>query len=174
MKILAFGASNSKNSINQQLANYAACLVKGAEVEMVNLNDFELPIFSVDREEHLGQPELAQALFEKIGRADALVISFAEHNGTYTAAYKNIFDWMSRINQKVYQNKPMVMLAASPGPGGAVNVLNSAITSAPHFLADLKGSLSIKRFYDNFDMATQTFTNDEVKQNLLAVMNKLL
>lgn len=173
MKILAFAASNSKNSINQLVVSYATSLLPHAETELIDLNDYELPIFSVDREKALGQPELARKLFEKIGQADALVISFAEHNGTYTAAFKNIFDWMSRINQKVWQNKPMVMLAATPGPGGAKNVLNSAITSAPHFLGEVVGSMSIKEFNKNFDVENKQLINQEMNTELKAIMSKL-
>ena len=118
MKIIAFAASNSKKSINKQLVIYAANLLEGAEVEVLDLNDYELPLFSVDKEQELGQPQLAQDFFAKIGASDALIISFAEHNGSYTAAYKNIFDWCSRINQKIFQDKPVVLLSTSPGARG--------------------------------------------------------
>ncbi|MGS0726904.1 NADPH-dependent FMN reductase, partial [Shewanella sp. 0m-11] len=114
MKLLAFAASSSTKSINKQLATYAASLVQGAEVEILDINDYEMPLFSQDREEELGHPELAQQFFAKIGEADAIIISFAEHNGSYTAAYKNLFDWTSRIDMKVFQNKPMLLLATSP------------------------------------------------------------
>ncbi len=117
MKILAFGASNNRNFINRILATYAANLIEGAIVEAIDIHDYEMPIFSDEREELLGHPEAARAFFAKIDEADALVISFAEHNGSYTAAYKNLFDWASRIDSKVFQGKPAVYLATSPGAG---------------------------------------------------------
>ena len=117
MKILAFGASNNRNFINRILATYAANLIEGAIVEAIDIHDYEMPIFSDEREELLGYPEAARAFFAKIDEADALVISFAEHNGSYTAAYKNLFDWASRIDSKVFQGKPAVYLATSPGAG---------------------------------------------------------
>lgn len=113
MKVLALAASNSSTSINKQLAVYAAGLVPNAEVEVLDLNDFEMPIFSEDKEKELGQPELAQRFFQKLGDADVIVISYAEHNGSYSAAFKNVFDWTSRIDMKVYQGKPVIMLATS-------------------------------------------------------------
>ncbi|WP_163930370.1 NADPH-dependent FMN reductase [Paraferrimonas sp. SM1919] len=153
MKILAFAATNSKNSINQQLAHYAAKQVTGAQIELIDLNDYEMPIYSQEREAELGGVHpLAQQFYDKIGGADAVIVSFAEHNGSYTAAYKNIFDWTSRINMKVYQDKPVLMLATSPGPGGAQSVLTGAVNSAGYFGIDLKGSLSVASFYDVFDM----------------------
>ena len=173
MKLLAFAASSSSKSINKQLATYAASLVEGAEIEILDINDYEMPIFSQDREEQLGQPELAQKFFAKLGEVDGIIISFAEHNGSYTAAYKNLFDWTSRIDMKVFQNKPMVMLATSPGPGGAGSVLAAATASAPYFAADVKGSLSIPSFFDNFDMELQILRNPELKAALVAALDGL-
>lgn len=174
MKILALGASNSKNSINKALATYAANLVEGAKVEILDLNDFELPIFSEDREKEIGQPKLAKNFLAKMACADAVIVSFAEHNGTYTAAFKNIFDWTSRVSRDVYQNKPVVFLATSPGQGGAANVLNVAVTSAPYFAANVVGSLSIPSFYDNFDMTTQQLKDSTLNDELKAVVQKLV
>lgn len=151
MKILAFAATNTRQSINKALVSYATeelAKLSDAplEVELIDLNDYEMPIYSIDREQDSGIPELAQTFFSKIAEADAIVISFAEHNGSYTVAYKNLFDWASRINQKVYQDKPAVLLATSPGPGGAQNVLAGAVGSAPYFALDVKGSLSVPSF----------------------------
>lgn len=173
MKLLALAASSSSKSINKQLATYAASLVEGADVEILDINDYEMPLFSQDREDELGHPELAQRFFAKIGEVDGIIISFAEHNGSYTAAYKNLFDWSSRIDQKVFQNKPMVLLSTSPGPGGANTVLTAAKGSAPHFAGDVKASLSIPSFFDNFDMETGKLRNEELKQALYEAVNKL-
>ena len=49
-KILSIGASNSETSINRKLAFWAASQVEGAEVHDVDLNDYEMPLFKVDRE----------------------------------------------------------------------------------------------------------------------------
>ncbi|MCC4833623.1 NADPH-dependent FMN reductase [Shewanella sp. 10N.286.51.B7] len=178
MKILAFAASSSRQSINKQLANYAANqaakLVDNAEVELLDINDYEIPLFSEDREKELGQPALAKAFFDKIGQADAIVISFAEHNGSYTAAYKNLFDWTSRIDQKVFQGKPTLLLATSPGPGGASSVLAAATGSAPYFAAEVKGSLSVPSFYQNFDAATGEITDSALAQQLTQVVSELV
>ena len=59
-RIIAFAASSSSRSINKQLVAYAAGLIEGIEVEILDLRDFELPLFSVDREDELGQPELSE------------------------------------------------------------------------------------------------------------------
>ncbi|MGH1489995.1 MAG: NADPH-dependent FMN reductase [Acidimicrobiales bacterium] len=157
MRILAIPASNSKKSINKQLLGYATRLIEGglvddAKVELIDLNDYEMPIYSIDRQEEGGIPAAAQDFFDKIGQADAVLISYAEHNGFYTAAYKNLFDWTSRIDMRVFQDKPTVMFSASMGPGGGANVLQAAVGSAPFFGNDVKASLSIPSFGQNFDV----------------------
>ncbi len=176
MKILAFAATSSTKSINGQLVKYAASRIDGADIEteMLNINDYELPLYSEDREAELGQPELAKAFLDKIADSDAIMISFAEHNGSYTVAYKNIFDWASRINPKVFQNKPMVLFATSSGPGGASSVLASAVASAPFFDGDVKASLSVPSFYDNFDLEQSRINNDEINTQLLSTVNSLI
>ena len=108
MRIIAFAASTSRKSINKMLVTYAGSLIDQAEVEVLDLNDYELGLFSEDKEQVLGRPELATDFLAKIASADALLISFSEHNGTYSAAYKNLFDWCSRV-KKVFQGKSMVL-----------------------------------------------------------------
>jgi chromate reductase len=173
MKILAFAASNSKKSINKQLVTYAASLVDGAEVEVLDLNDYELPLFSEDREEELGHPELAKAFLSKIAASDALMISFAEHNGSYSAAWKNLFDWSSRMGKKVFQDKPMVLLSTSPGARGGASVLAAATNSAPFFAGHVKASLAIPSFYENFDVERGTLRNEELNTRLIEAVSQL-
>ena len=173
-KVTCFAASSSRNSINKTLVTYAAGLLEKADVEILDLNDFELPLFSVDREAELGQPPLAQAFIDKIGASDALIIAFAEHNGCYSAAYKNIYDWASRIEARVYQDKPMVLLATSPGGRGGKSVLELALAQIPRFGGDIRGSVSVPSFFDNFDATGGEMTNPEIDAELRAALGQLL
>lgn len=173
MKLLAFAASSSKTSINKQLVVYASALLDGAEVEVLDLNDYELPLYSVDKEQELGHPQLAQVFMAKIAANDAIIISFAEHNGSYSAAYKNLFDWCSRINPKVFQDKPLVLLSTSPGPRGAASVLATAVNSAPYFEGHVKASLSVPSFYENFDIELGALKNQDLNLQLIDAINSL-
>jgi len=141
-----------QNQLIKKLVTYAVGLLDNMQTEILDLNDYELPLFSEDKEKEIGQPDLAKEFLGKIAACDAAIISFAEHNGSYSAAYKNLFDWCSRVNPKVFQNKSLILLATSPGAGGASSVLNTAMTSAPFFSGNVKGSLSVPSFYDNFDL----------------------
>lgn len=177
MKILAIPASNSRNGLNRQLIGFAGRLLEeglleDTEVEILDLNDYEMPIYSGEREE-AGIPDLAQQFIDKIAAADAVIVSFAEHNGSYSVAWKNTYDWASRLGMQVYQGKKVAMLATSPGGRGGQGVLDSATTAAPFFGAELVGSLSVPSFHDNFDAATGELVNPELRSELESLLSKL-
>ncbi|MGD8109483.1 NADPH-dependent FMN reductase [Vibrio sp. TRT 17S01] len=174
MKIVAFGASTSSTSINKALATYSAGLVENAEVTVLDINNYNVPMFSEDTEKEIGQAEGAQAFLRDLSEADAFVISFAEHNGHFPAAYKNLFDWASRIERAVFQDKPAVYLATSPGPGGAQTVLAAATNSAPYFGGNVKASVSVPSFYDNFDFETGEITNAGIMNEIKAAVAQLV
>ena len=111
-------------------------------------------------------PPHSARFFRLIGEADGLVISFAEHNGNYTAAYKNLFDWASRIDAKVFQQKPLLALSTSPGKRGGASSLANAVQSAPFFGAELVASLSVPSFYDAFDVEAGALKAGELEAKL--------
>lgn len=159
MKVLAFAATNSRNSINKQLVQFAATKLTGAEIDYVEINDFDLPIYNIDLESDYGIPNCAHAFLKHIKQADAILVSFAEHNGNFTVAFKNLFDWLSRAERNVYQGKPIVMLSTSPGAGGGKTVLKLAKDAAPFFDGKVVGTLSIPNFYENFDVEKSLLTD---------------
>ena len=178
MRLLAFAASNSRNSINRALIDHATAQLRqmapGAEIETLDLNDFEMPIYSIDRERAGGIPARAQDFFANIGAVDAILVSFAEHNGFVTAAWKNIFDWMSRIDGQLWQGKPVVMLAASPGGRAGANVLASQELLAPHFGADLRGTLGIGKWPEAWDTKAKHLTRPDDIAALDDVLGRLV
>lgn len=170
MKIVAFGASPSKNSINKKLATYAAGLFEDATVEVLDLNDFQMPVFSVDIEAEIGQHDLAKSFLAKLDSADFLVVSLAENNGNYSAAFKNIFDWCSRIQKEVFQEKPMLLMATSPGGRGGSSVLEIATNAFPRYGADIKATFSLPSFNDNFDAEAGKISNSELDYQLKKIV----
>ena len=171
MKIIAFAGSPSKKSINKKLATYAAGLFQNSQVEVLDLNDYEMPLFSVDKEAVIGQHPLAKAFLEKIATADILVVSLAEHNGNYSAAFKNTVDWCSRINPKIFQEKPMLLLATSPGARGGANVLEIAKNNFPRFNTEIKAFFSLPSFNNNFDEEKGEISNLELRKELEGIIN---
>lgn len=166
MKIVAFGGSSSKNSINKKLAIYAANLFENADVDVLDLNDFELPLFSVNKEAEIGKPELASKFLSKLDEADILVISLAEHNASFSAAFKNIYDWASRTDKNVFRDKPLLLLATSPGKGGGKNAIETAKISLPRYGGNIKETFSLPSFNDNFDVEAGKISNPEFDQQL--------
>ena len=153
-KILAFGASNSQKSINQQFAAYVANQFEGFEIELINLNDFEMPLFGVDLEAEMGgQPEAAHRFLKHIEEADGIIVSLAEHNGNYTVAFKNITDWASRVEGKgkYWQEKPLFLLSTSPGKRGGASVMQISLQFFPFRGAIVVTHFSLPSFNQNFE-----------------------
>lgn len=174
MKLLAFAASNNPNSINKKLVNYAVSVLQtnnsNITVNNIDLNNYEMPIYSPALEEKNGIVQQAKDFFNAIGQADAVLVSFAEYNGIYTSAYLNLFHWASRINTKVYQDKPCFFMSTSPGKNGASSVLQLAVNAAPFIGVNLKDTFSLPAFYTNFDVENNIISNVEHNTTLL---NKL-
>lgn len=169
MKVLAFGASNSVHSINKKLATYATTFFENENIKLLDLNDFEMPIFSVDIEKANGIPAKAHEFMENIKEADLIIISFAEHNGSYTTAFKNIFDWASRVNGKTFMGKPMLLMSTSPGPRGGKSVLDTALGRFPFHDGKIIASFSLPEFGKNFS-DTDGILDETLKQQFLSVI----
>lgn len=172
MKIVAFGASTSSSSINKQFAAYTARQIQQENIEVLDLNDFPLPLFSVDVEKENGIPESAKAFYEKIKSADILIASMAEHNGSYTAAFKNLLDWTSRLEPNLFKESKMVLLSTSPGGRGGQSVMETALSRFPRHGAEIVGHFSLPNFYDNFD-SINGIKNPKITQQYKAFLNTI-
>jgi len=151
MNIVAFGASYSRTSINRQWAEFVARQLPGAvQVRVLDLNDYDLPVYTVEREQEFGIPESVGRFIAELQNADVVVASFAEYNGSYTAGFKNLFDWTSRHTLKMFEAKPTVLLSAAPGPRGGLTVLQSAVERFPRHGAEVVGSMALPRFKETF------------------------
>ncbi len=153
MKILVFGASNSSTSINKRFATFTSQFYDDHDISIIDLNDFEMPLFKTDRENIDGIPQKAHDFLDLIKSHDALIISLAEHNSNLTVAFKNIFDWTSRIDGKVFQEKPILLLSASPGSRGGANAMGIALKFWPFSGGHITAHFSLPSFYQNFDDA---------------------
>ena len=152
MKILAFAGSNSRRSINKELVSWVASQFVDASTVHLDLNDFEMPLFGIDQEKTAGIPNPAFVFSAEIEKADLLLISLAEHNGAYSVAFKNIFDWVSRIpGRSVFQNKPIFLMATSPGKRGGSSVLSMAENRFPYNGGEIWDTFLLPSFGKNFE-----------------------
>ncbi|WP_299122710.1 NAD(P)H-dependent oxidoreductase [uncultured Winogradskyella sp.] len=164
-KIITFAGSISSTSINKQLATYASQLLDNVNTTILDLNDFEMPIYSPERENELGFPKEAVEFVNHLKNSDGIIISLAEYNGAYSGAFKNIFDWASRVEGKTFLGKPMLLMASSPGGRGGASVLEMASDRFPRHDANIVGKFSLPSFYDNF--SDGEITNDKLNKELL-------
>jgi len=130
-KILVFAGSTRSASYNKQLARFAAnaATAAGAEVTLLDLRDYTLPLFDEDLEEQQGLPENAKKLKALFRAHDAFIIASPEYNSSITAALKNTIDWCSRSESDdepalaAYRGKTALLLSASPGGFGGMRGL---------------------------------------------------
>ncbi|GGI57356.1 NADPH-dependent FMN reductase [Winogradskyella haliclonae] len=174
-KIVAFAGSNSKTSINKQLAVYASSLVSEVDVEVLDLNDYNLPLYGMDLENESGIPKKAHDFLDKIKSTDGIILSLAEHNGTYATVFKNLFDWMSRIDNKLWSDKPMLLMSTSPGARGGITGLNIAADRFQYMGGNIVGKFSLPSFGANFSdgKITDEVLNSELLEEAKQLKNSI-
>ncbi|WP_108805595.1 NADPH-dependent FMN reductase [Aquimarina sp. Aq107] len=168
-KIITIAGTNAQKSINKNLLSYTTSLLENVEIISIDLNDYILPIYGVDYETENGIPTAIKRLDELLGTANGFIISLAEHNGSYAAVFKNTIDWLSRVNMKIWREKPMLLMATSPGDRGGTTVLESAKTYFPYLGASIIADFSLPNFYDNFSEngISDTKLKEELNQKIL-------
>lgn len=129
-KILAFAGSTRHGSFNQAILDVAAegAREAGADVTVINLADYAMPMFNQDEEAQYGIPERAQAFKQLLIDADGFLIASPEYNSSYPALLKNALDWASRKAEgetamQAYKGKVVGLMAASAGALGGMRVL---------------------------------------------------
>ena len=174
--IIAFAGSNSSQSINLQLVKYACTKLNHVNVELLDLNEFEMPLYSIDREKEHGIPQKAELFRKKMHEADGIVCSLAEHNKSYTVALKNILDWCSRVDMNIFGDKPMLLMSTSPGGYGGGNVMAAAKNFFPKASANIIDTFSLPKFYDNFknDTIIDEENNKELQESINIFKQKIL
>ncbi|HET7334893.1 MAG TPA: NAD(P)H-dependent oxidoreductase [Rhizomicrobium sp.] len=134
VKLIAFSGSMRHKSYNHSLVQIAAHGARkaDAEVELINLIDFDLPLYNADLEARDGLPQSVLALKALCLASDGYLISAPEYNGSLPAVLKNAIDWLSRpgpapgetaITLSAYRGKVAGIMSASPGAWGGVRGL---------------------------------------------------
>jgi NAD(P)H-dependent FMN reductase len=172
-KILAFSGSNSSSSINRKLIESARARLRTTESTLIDLRDFSAPFYSMDVEEEVGIPSAIKRLRTYFDEHDGYMIASPEHNGMIPAFFKNTMDWLSRMEGRIFQQKPVLLMSASPGPrGGAINLANMK-SIVPHWGAStVFASFSIGSFHQNFDLQQNAFVNPADEERLAAAVSE--
>ncbi len=158
-KILAFAGSTRQGSYNAQLVRIAASGARqaGADVTILDLKEYPLPIFEEDLEREQGTPSNATKLKQLFFDHDGLLIASPEYNSSISPLLKNTIDWVSRAAEgeapvAAYAGKVAVLMSASPGGLGGLRGLvhvrsilgNIGVTMLPDQVA-------ISQAYEAFD-----------------------
>ena len=129
-RILAFAGSLRRDSFNKKLVSIAArgARAAGAEVALIDLKDFPLPLFDQDVEAEQGMPDHGKKLKKLFIEHDGLLIASPEHNSSITGVMKNAIDWVSRpapgeSSLMAFRGKVATLMSASPGALGGLRAL---------------------------------------------------
>lgn len=129
-KILAFAGSLRAQSFNKKLVRIAAdgATAAGAQVTVIDLRDYALPIFDEDLEASGGLPANARKLKDLFLANQGLLISSPEYNSSVSAVLKNTIDWVSRpvpgeTPLQCFDGKFAALMSASPGALGGLRGL---------------------------------------------------
>lgn len=129
-KILALAGSTRENSYNKKLVKIAVqgALAAGAEVTLIDLRDYPMPLYDGDLEAKAGVPDIARKLRTQMSEHDGFLIASPEYNSSLSGHFKNAIDWVSRPEKDVpsllaFRGKLAAIMSASPGPLGGLRGL---------------------------------------------------
>jgi NAD(P)H-dependent FMN reductase len=129
--ILAFAGSSRRRSFNRRVLELAVAGAReaGAQVEVITLADFPMPLFDQNLEAAEGLPDGVLRLKERLAAHQGLLIATPEYNSSFTPLLKNAIDWCSRAAADeepplaVFRGKVAGLVSASPGGTGGLRSL---------------------------------------------------
>ena len=161
--ILAFAGSNSSTSINFKLVKHTTSLIKTHNVRTLNMVNYPFPMYSEDYEKTHGYSNSLVELKNDIQQANALVLSVNEHNSNPSAYFKNLIDWLSRLERKFLEDTKIFLMSTSGGKRGGMGSLEVTKNILPRFGAEIITTFSLPLFRENFDV--QKGITDEALAN---------
>ncbi len=149
--ILAFAGSNSSTSINFKLVKYTAALAKEHSIQLLNLANYPFPMYSEDYERENGFSNSLSEFMKDIQKSDGVIIAVNEHNGAPSAYFKNVLDWLSRLERSFFAGKKVLLMSTSPGKRGGIGALQKIEGILPRMGAEVIATFSLPEFNSNFD-----------------------
>ncbi|NGP88580.1 NADPH-dependent FMN reductase [Fodinibius halophilus] len=172
-QIIAFAGSNSPNSINEQLTKAAIDDISIDDVTYVDFKDMNIPMYGKAVEKEQGIPTPIKNLYQQMTKAEGFIVASPEHNGLLPAFFKNIIDWLTRIDQEIFMNKPVLLLSASPGDNGGATNLSILSDLMPFWGAEIVDTYSLGKYNEYFDVESQTIVNPDEAQKFSTAIEQL-
>jgi chromate reductase len=179
LNVLVICGSLRKRSYNAALAR-ALPLLAPPEIKLIDAPPYDtIPLYNHDIQEASGFPPAVEDLASAVRSADGVIIVTPEYNWTIPGALKNALDWVSRMPNQPFKEKPVAIQSATGGPLGgarmqyhmrqALTFLNAFIFGTPEIFV---GSAHTK-----FDEKTLDLKDEPTKKILatqLAAFEKFI
>ena len=174
LNVLVICGSLRKGSYNAALTRALPALAP-PEMKLIPAPAFDtLPMYNADVQEASGFPPAAEALTAAIRAADGVLFVSPEYNWSMPGWLKNGIDWISRMKDQPFQEKPVAIQSCSGGMlGGArmqyhwrmtMTFLKAFIFGTPEVFVGQAASKFDKETLELTDQATK----DTVKMQLAA------
>ena len=148
--ILALAGSNSSTSINFKLVKLTTSLVQNHDIQVLNMAEHSFPMYSEDHEKEHGFSNALVKLENDIKKSDGIILSVNEHNGNPSAYFKNVMDWLSRLDRNFLEGTKVLLMSTSAGSRGGKSSLEVVKNMLPKFGGEVLATFSLKSFNDNF------------------------
>lgn len=124
-QILVTSGSTRRASVHSAIARAVDDELgrRGRSHLLVDLAEFEMPLYHGDHEAERGVPDAARRLADLLQSSGGLLVATPEYNGAVTPLLKNTVDWVTRVDIGVLRDTFIGLIAASPGRGGGARGL---------------------------------------------------
>jgi len=170
--ILAFAGSNSSTSINYELVKYTVSLVENHKVVSLDMVKYPFPMYSVDMEKDKGFSNSLIEFKNYIQQSQGLILSVNEHNSNPSSYFKNVLDWLSRLERKFLEDTVVFLMATSPGKRGGIGALGIVQDMLPRFGANIVSTFSLPSFGENF--TSEGIVDGPLREQHQAALNDFL
>jgi chromate reductase len=174
LNVLVICGSLRKGSYNAALTRALPALTP-PEMKLVTAPTFEtLPLYNADIQEASGFPGPAVDLAAAIRSADGVLFVTPEYNWSMPGGLKNAIDWVSRMKDQPFQEKPVAIQSCSTGILGGARMQYHWRMSMTFVKAFIFGTpeVFVSQAQNKFDKDTlelkDQLTRDMVKTQLAA------
>jgi chromate reductase len=172
LNVLVICGSLRKGSYNAALARALPGLAP-PDMTLTAAPPFDaFPHYNFDLHESSGIPAAVETLAAAIRAADGVIIVSPEYNWSIPGALKNALDWLSRLKEQPFKDKPVALQSVSGGPVGGARMqyhLRMTMTFLGTFLfgtPEIFVGMAAAKFDKTTLELTDQPTKDFVKQQL--------
>lgn len=165
LNVLVICGSLRKGSYNAALARALPELAPEG-MTLTAAPPFEtFPFYNSDLQNTAGFPAPVEDFAAAVRAADGVIIVTPEYNWTIPGALKNALDWVSRMKDQPFKEKPVAIQSATQGPLGGARMqyhLRMALTYMNAFVFGTP-EIFVGMAQNKFDKETMVLTDQPTK-----------